>query len=144
MSEDSWNYANGIDFSKVESFVPANKGYGNSTTISFDVTDAPTDITTELYEAASRLFDRLWDKKRAIRHLGVHTAHVKSDSGFRQMSMFESRDFEKLKRLDRAVDLIRSRYGKESVMRSVFLINPAVDPMIGGISKEKRGIHQND
>lgn len=188
-----WNYANGIDFSKVESSVPANKGYGNSTTISFDVTDAPTakmillalcetvgtrirrdnaevqvvsigiryqddlshesmqmtldeptDITTELYEAASRLFDRLWDKKRAIRHLGVHTAHVKADNGFRQISMFESKDYEKLKRLDRAVDSIRSRYGKESVMRSVFLINPAVDPMIGGISKEKRGIHQND
>lgn len=37
-----WNFANGIDVSMVEEMKPANKGYGNSTTISFDVTDADT------------------------------------------------------------------------------------------------------
>ncbi len=35
-----WNYANGRDVAIVDSEVPANKGYGNSTTISFDVEDA--------------------------------------------------------------------------------------------------------
>ncbi len=35
-----YNYANGIDTSPVTTEVPANKGYGNSTTIDHDVTDA--------------------------------------------------------------------------------------------------------
>jgi len=37
-----WAFANGIDISIVEAQPPANKGYGNSTTIAFDVTDADT------------------------------------------------------------------------------------------------------
>ena len=37
-----WQFANGMDVSVVEAQPPANKGYGNSTTIAFDVTDAST------------------------------------------------------------------------------------------------------
>ena len=37
-----WQFANGIDDSEVISEVPPNKGYGNSTTLPFDVTDALT------------------------------------------------------------------------------------------------------
>lgn len=37
-----WGFANGMDVSIVQSEAPANKGYGNSTTIAFDVTDAST------------------------------------------------------------------------------------------------------
>lgn len=37
-----WRLANGLDTSLVENEPEANKGYGNSTTISFDVTDAGT------------------------------------------------------------------------------------------------------
>lgn len=37
-----WAFANGLDESPVISEPPANKGYGNSTTIPFDVTDAET------------------------------------------------------------------------------------------------------
>ena len=37
-----WHYANGLDDSEVEPIRPDNKGYGNSTTIPFDVTDAQT------------------------------------------------------------------------------------------------------
>lgn len=37
-----WGFANGIDLSPVISNPPANKGYGNSTTIPFDVTDIAT------------------------------------------------------------------------------------------------------
>lgn len=36
------NYANGLDDSPVESIPPANKGYGNSTTMPFDVRDCET------------------------------------------------------------------------------------------------------
>lgn len=37
-----WAFANGMDVSVVESRPPAPKGYGNSTTVPFDVTDAST------------------------------------------------------------------------------------------------------
>jgi DNA polymerase-4 len=40
--EAVWNNANGFDVSPVEAIAPANKGYGNSTNIAFDVTDAET------------------------------------------------------------------------------------------------------
>lgn len=40
--EAVWSFANGMDISVVQSETPANKGYGNSTTIAFDVTDAST------------------------------------------------------------------------------------------------------
>lgn len=37
-----WAFANGIDVSVVQPSAPKNKGYGNSTTIPFDVTDSGT------------------------------------------------------------------------------------------------------
>lgn len=37
-----WGFANGIDVSIVQKEPPANKGYGNSTTIAFDVCDSST------------------------------------------------------------------------------------------------------
>ena len=37
-----WAFANGMDVSVVQSETPANKGYGNSTNIAFDVTDVST------------------------------------------------------------------------------------------------------
>lgn len=37
-----WAFANGMDVSVVQSEQPVNKGYGNSTTIPFDVSDAST------------------------------------------------------------------------------------------------------
>lgn len=40
--ETVWAFANGMDVSVVQAEPPANKGYGNSTTIAFDVTDAST------------------------------------------------------------------------------------------------------
>lgn len=40
--ENIWGFANGIDLSPVLAQPPANKGYGNSTTIPYDVTDVET------------------------------------------------------------------------------------------------------
>ena len=40
--EAMWNFANGLTVSMVETEPEANKGYGNSTTISFDVCDEAT------------------------------------------------------------------------------------------------------
>lgn len=162
-----WNFANGRAPDLIESEAPDNKGYGNSTTISFDVTDAPmakmvllslaetvgtrlrshgvkaevvsisiknyhlqsqghqmllgapTNITAEIYQAACRLFDELWDGT-PIRLLGIQTTRIKEES-VRQMSIFDTTDYEKLERLDKAVDTIRGKFGADAVKRASFL-----------------------
>ncbi len=181
-----WGFANGIDLSPVLVQPAANKGYGNSTTTPYDVTDtdmarlvllalcetvagrlrrdgvqvrvvsvgirygalsyashqkilrSPTNLTVELYEAACQLFTELWSGQ-PVRHLGVHTGQAAGESGCRQLSIFDEIDYEKLIRLDYAVDDIRGRFGADAVMRAAFLGQP-VDHMSGGISREKRSV----
>lgn len=181
-----WAFANGMDVSVVQSEPPANKGYGNSTTIAFDVTDASTaklvllalaetvgtrlraakvraeviavgikshdlsyashqmtlqnatNITMEIHRCACQLFDQLWDGS-AIRHLGIHTSRVRDGFNMRQLDMFDTTDYEKLEKMDAAVDQIRRRYGIDSIMRASFLGAP-IDHMSGGISREKRTV----
>ena len=184
-----WNFANGRDVSVVEPEPPDNKGYGNSTTIAFDVTDvptakmvllslaetvgrrlrrdgvkievasvsirfndlsyashqcvlgAPTNITKEIYGAACRLFDEMWDGMpsaggRPIRHLGVHTGRVTKDESGRLLSLFDDTDYEKLEKMDRAVDSIRSKYGADAIRRASFLQQEQIDHMSGGIKSQ--------
>ncbi len=182
-----WNFANGKDVSYVEPEPADNKGYGNSTTIAFDVADAPTaklvllslsetigrrlrknnvridmisvsiryhdfnsvshqnmletptNITNEIHAAACKLFDELWDGT-PIRHLGVHTGHVTKDGSNRQISLFDDTDYEKLEKLDHAVDHIREKFGADSIMRASFLNQDKIDHMNGGISRENRTV----
>ncbi|MDE6887644.1 MAG: DNA polymerase IV [Eubacterium sp.] len=182
-----WDFANGRDISLVEPEPPDNKCYGNSTTIAFDVTDAPTakmvllslcetigrrlrkdhvrietvsvsirfhdlsfeshqsvlpaptNITKEIHTAVCRLFDELWDGT-PIRHLGVHTGHVSKGGANRQLSLFDHTDYEKLEKLDHAVDRIREKFGSDSIMRASFLKQEQIDHMNGGISREKRTV----
>ncbi len=182
-----WSFANGIDFSAVEPVPPPNKGYGNSTTISFDVTDASTaklvllslaetvsarlrddnvkikvisvgirdynlgyyshqkklktatNITREIFESACQVFDEMWDKV-PIRHLGIHTSQVVTEET-RQLNLFDDLDYEKLERLDKAVDDIRKRFGADSIVRASFIESNKVDHMSGGISREKRTVN---
>ncbi len=110
--------------------------YGHQKTL-----DAPTNITTEIYEAACQIFDEMWDKI-PIRHLGIHTSHVTTEDS-RQLNMFDKIDYEKMERLDKAVDEIRMRFGMDSIKRASFLNDKAVDHMSGGISREKRTVDYN-
>lgn len=184
------DFANGTDVSLVSSQTVANKGYGNSTTIAFDVEDAvtaklvllglsetvatrlrednmlarviavdivdsefnrsshqmtlyePTNGTSEIYQAACKLFDNLWNQA-PIRHLGVHTSKVEEDSGMRQLNLFDMEKNEKLAALDKAIDSIRDRYGADSVMRASF-VGSKIYHMSGGIPPEKRKVNYKD
>ena len=64
--------------------------------------------------------------------MGVHTGRVNGESFVRQMSIFDETDYEKLMRMDKAVDGIRRRLGADAVMRAVFL-NNSISHMSGGI-----------
>ncbi|PXV91042.1 DNA polymerase-4 [Lachnotalea glycerini] len=179
-----WCFANGIDVSIVESIAPANKGYGNSMTVPFDVCDASTakmvllslcetvcmrlrkdnvkvsviavsikdfelsssrhqktlftatNITNEVFQAVSQVFDELWDGYTPIRQLGIHTGRVVDSNTERQLNLFDMQDYERYEKLDAAIDKIRGRYGEEAVFRASY-VNARIRPLNGGISKEK-------
>ena len=99
------------------------------------VLETATNITWEIYQAASELFRELWSGN-PVRHLGIHTGRVQHDGFFRQASLFEKADYEKLEKADRMVDALRKRYGMDSVMRAAFLQQP-IDRMSEGISSPK-------
>lgn len=101
------------------------------------VLDAPTNITAELHQAACRLFEELWDGS-PIRLLGIQTSRIRDES-VRQMSIFDKTDYEKLERLDKAVDSIREKFGNGAVKRASFLERPHEEH--GGGPHEK-GSHE--
>ena len=181
--ETIWNFANGRDVSFIE-HNDTNKGYGNSTTIAFDVSDRstaqmvllslaetigirlrkdqvkiqvvsvtirffdlrsvshqcvldhPTNITNEIHTIACKLFDELWDGT-PIRLLGIQTGKVTEEDSGRQMSLFDTTDYEKLEKLDRAVDSIRQRFGADSIKRASFVEQEKIEHINGGRVKEK-------
>ena len=77
-----------------------------------------------------------------IRHLGIHTSQVVTEEA-RQLNLFDNVDYEKLERMDRAVDNIRKRVGVDSIIRASFIKTDKVDHMSGGISREKRTVDYN-
>lgn len=164
-----WDFANGIDVAEVTTKSEENKGYGNSTTIPFDVTDADTaknvllslaetvtarlrehgviiqvvcvqirysdltrnshqrvldrgtNVTDEIYRAACQLFDELWDGT-PIRLLGIQTSHIAQQEEYHQLNLFENEEqHERLERLDKAMDEIRNRFGRDAVKRASFM-----------------------
>lgn len=180
-----WNFANGIDVSLVEREPAEHKGYGNSTTIPFDVTEEttakmillsltetvasrlrekqvkagqvsvkirdfelhdcshqmllenPTNLTTELHHAACLLFDELWNGT-PIRLLGVSTGRIVESREARQYHLFDTTDYEKLEKLDQAVDQIRSRFGMNAIKRASFLNVDEGSPSEENSGKEGR------
>ncbi|MCR5655510.1 MAG: DNA polymerase IV [Lachnospiraceae bacterium] len=75
-----------------------------------------TDITEEIYEDAVKLMKEFWGGE-PVRLVGISASDIDKD-GFEQMSLFDEGDREKQKRLDRALDEIRNRYGNDSVVRA--------------------------
>ena len=76
----------------------------------------------------------MWDGV-PIRHLGIHTGRIHEQDYIRQMQLFDPIDFEKLEKLDAAVDHIRKRYGLDALKRAVFVQTP-IDHMEGGIGRK--------
>lgn len=74
-----------------------------------------TDQDGEIYQAACRLFDRVWTPRRRVRLLGVGLTEL--GPPLRQMSLFD-RSWEQDGRLLQAIDAIRSRYGSKALRRA--------------------------
>lgn len=80
-----------------------------------------TDTTAEIYEAAKALLAEAW-KDAPIRLLGVSAGKaVEETESYEQLSLFPDEHAEKMKKLDKAMDSLRGKYGEQAVMRASLL-----------------------
>lgn len=81
-----------------------------------------TDVTEEIYETAKKLFADLWDGKTPLRLMGIALSNISKDEE-EQLSLFVDEEKEKQKKVDAAMDSIRSKYGMGKIMRGSVMKN---------------------
>lgn len=99
----------------------------------------PTDITSEIAEAALELFriNYKWDKP--IRSIGVRASDLRSPFSATQLSLFVDENYrEKMRKVDRAVDEIRKRFGFDSIQRGLMYCDRALSKVN---AKEDHTVH---
>lgn len=82
----------------------------------------PSDSTDVIYQKACQLFDEMWDKT-PIRLLGIRTSKLVSKDEPVQLNLFEMEQplTQKQKKLDSAIDEIRSKFGNSAITRGSLL-----------------------
>ncbi len=81
-------------------------------------TDAPTDLSAEIFDTAMRIIKSEWDFGERVRMFGVTCGGlVAADSTPEQMSVFgeENSSRQKLEKIQRAVENVRSKFGRSSL-----------------------------
>jgi len=98
-----------------------------------------TNITTEIFDAACRLFEEAWDGVTPLRQLGVQVTRL-SREPYQQYDLFSGmspKQFEKKLKLDETVDALRDKFGEDILRRGKFAQTP-VAHMSGGLDKARR------
>ena len=98
-----------------------------------------TNITTEIFEAACRIFDEAWDGVTPLRQLGVQMTRLSSEP-YQQYDLFSGmspQQYERKLRLDETVDSLRDKFGEDIIRRAKFAQNPG-EHMAGGLDKARR------
>lgn len=98
--------------------------------------DSSTDVTEEIFEVSCKLLMKMWDGHKPLRLLSV-TATRLTEEEYRQYSLFDQANYDKLEKANKAIDSIRARFGEDAVMRASFL-KSNISPTSGGLNKEKR------
>lgn len=97
----------------------------------------PTDSTMNIFNTCCKLLDTLWIGD-PIRHIGVHVSDLSSNTTY-QISLFDEKQIEKTKALDRTIDEIREKFGDYSVVRGTF-VNSGIKPLCGGVGEDDYAI----
>lgn len=107
--------------------------YNDFTKVSRQITlDRSVDSGTEIYALSKNLFKELWNRT-PVRLLGVRTANLVDEGQPEQMSIMDmlnsdgdvnsnSLSREKIKKLDKALDAIKEKYGDKAVSRASLLV----------------------
>ena len=98
-----------------------------------------TNITSEIFDAACRIFDEAWDGVTPLRQLGVQMTRL-SNEPYQQFDFFSGltpEQYEKKLKLDETVDALRDKFGEDAIRRAKFAQKPG-EHMTGGLSKARR------
>ena len=93
-----------------------------------------TDSTNIIFEGIKEAFKEGW-KGEKIRQLGVRVTKLCANSYYQQ-NLFDFESTEKQRKLDKTLDALRNKYGKECVIRSTFL-HSGVKPLDGGTGSDQ-------
>lgn len=103
------------------------------------VLSGATNITSEIFAAACRVFDEAWDGVTPLRQLGVQMTRL-SGEPYQQFDFFSGitpQQYEKKLKLDETVDALRDKFGEDVIRRAKFAQNPG-EHMAGGLNKARR------
>ena len=92
-----------------------------------------TDLTNDIFDEVKKLFEDAW-KKDPIRHLGVRVSDL-IDNAEKQLSIWDNKNEENLRKLDHTVDELRQKYGNSIIQRSSFL-HTGIKNVNGGVEKD--------
>ena len=98
-----------------------------------------TNITTEIFDAACKLFNEAWDGVTPLRQLGVQMTRL-SREPYQQYDLFSGmspQQFEKKLKLDETIDALRDKFGEDILRRGKFAQSPGIH-MGGGLDKARR------
>ncbi len=98
-----------------------------------------TNITSEIFEAACRIFDEAWDGVTPLRQLGVQMTRLTGEP-YQQFDLFSDMtpvQFERKLKLDETVDALRDKFGEDIIRRAKFAQKPG-QHMAGGLDKARR------
>ena len=93
-----------------------------------------TDSTNIIFEGIKEAFKEGWRGEK-IRQLGVRVTKL-CDNSYYQQNLFDFENTEKQRKLDKTLDTLRNKYGKECVVRSTFL-HSGVKPLDGGAGSDQ-------
>ena len=79
--------------------------------------ETATDITDEVYQVAKRLFAELWDRRTPLRLMGLALTSITFGEEGEQLSLFPDEKKERARKIDRAVDSIRGKFGPDTIIR---------------------------
>ena len=98
-----------------------------------------TNITGEIFDAACKVFDELWDGVTPLRQVGVQMTRL-SHEPYQQYDLFSGLSpcqYERKLRLDETVDALRDKFGEDIIRRGKFAQSPG-QHMAGGLDKARR------
>lgn len=82
--------------------------------------EMPTSATSEIHRAAMELLHKNYSFSRPLRSVGIRAADLVPAGCSLQLSMFDNfRHRERTERLERAVDDIRRKYGRDMISRAI-------------------------
>ena len=103
--------------------------------------ETATDITDEVYQVAKRLFAELWDRRTPLRLMGLALTSVTFGEEGEQLSLFPDEKKERARKIDRAVDSIRGKFGPDTIIRGTTV---GSDGRIGRKYKAKTAVEDEE